>query len=92
MSDDKQRLQEKVDQQVKRIEDTEKHQDTWFANTIYLGSLGVVFILPVVFGAYLGSWLDEQLKGFSVSWTTSLVIVGVFIGGMNVYLMIRGED
>ncbi|MDX1810862.1 MAG: AtpZ/AtpI family protein, partial [Gammaproteobacteria bacterium] len=92
MTDDKKHLQSKVDLQVERIKDAEKHQATWFASTIYLGSLGIVFILPVIFGAYLGSWLDKQLAEYSVGWTTSLVIVGVFIGGMNVYLMIRGGE
>ena len=89
---DNDRLRKRVELQANRIKQAEKDKETWFANTVFLGTLGIVFILPVVIGAYLGSWLDQQLSEFSVSWTTSLVIVGVFIGGMNVYLLIRRED
>lgn len=85
-------LQKQIKTQAKRIKDAEKHRDTWFASTVFLGSLGVVFVLPVIIGAYLGSWLDKQLAEYSVGWTTSLVIVGVFIGGLNVYLLIKRDN
>ena len=55
----------------------------------YLGTLGAVFVLPVVAGAYLGDWLDSQLRGYSVRWTVTLIFVGVVVGAVNVYLMIR---
>ena len=40
-------------------------------------------------GAYLGHWLDGLVEGYSVRWTVSLILLGVFIGGLNVYLFIR---
>lgn len=89
---DEDKLRKRVDQQADHLRKAEKERDTWLANTVFLGTLGVVFIIPVILGAYLGSWLDKQLSEFSVGWTTSLVVVGVFVGGMNVYLMIRGGD
>ena len=89
---DKDRLSKRVKHQAGLLRKAEKDRETWFASTVFLGTLGVVFVLPVIIGAYLGSWLDKQFSGFSVGWTASLVIVGVFVGGMNVYLMIRGED
>jgi ATP synthase protein I len=46
-------------------------------------------VLPVIGGAYLGNWIDNQISGYSVRWTTSLIILGVMIGGMNVYLYIK---
>ena len=48
--------------------------------------------LPIVAGAYLGAWLDEKLKGYSVSWTITLILIGVFVGAMNVYLLVKGND
>jgi len=48
-----------------------------------------LFVLPVVGGAYLGRWIDSLLAGYSVRWTISLLMLGVFIGGMNVYLYIK---
>ncbi len=86
------RLRKRVEAQANRMKEAEKHKETWFSNTVFLGTLGIMFVLPVIIGAYLGSWLDKQLSEFSVGWTTSLVIVGVFIGGMNVYLFIRRGD
>jgi ATP synthase protein I len=89
---ERERLRKEVDQQARQLRKAEKSRDTWFASTVFLGTLGIVFILPVIIGAYLGNWLDKQLSGFSVGWTASLVIVGVFVGCMNVYLMIREDD
>lgn len=57
--------------------------------TMYLGTLGLMFVLPVVGGAYLGLWLDKLADGYSVRWTISLIMLGVFIGLYNVYYFIR---
>ena len=59
------------------------------AQTVYAGMLGLLFVLPVIGGAYLGNWIDNQISGYSVRWTTSLIILGVMVGGMNVYLYIK---
>ena len=70
-----------------RRADEERHQ--WLAQTIFLGSLGLVFVLPVIAGAYLGLWLDGRLEGYSMSWTLSLIFAGILVGALNVYLMMR---
>lgn len=57
--------------------------------TIYLGTLGFVFIWPIILGTYLGVWLDGKLKEFSVAWMLNLIILGVIVGAVNVYLMIK---
>lgn len=57
--------------------------------TIYLGTLGFVFILLIILGIYLGVWLDGKLNGFSVAWMLNLIILGVIVGAVNVYLMIK---
>ncbi len=84
-----QRLRDKVDQQARRMRKAERERDSLLAQTVYLGTLGVVFILPVVLGAYLGQWLDGLVAGYSVRWTLSLLLFGVVIGAMNVYLLVR---
>jgi ATP synthase protein I len=48
-----------------------------------------MFVLPVVGGAYLGQWLDGLSQGYEVRWTVSLIVLGVFIGAVNVYFFIR---
>ena len=39
--------------------------------------------------AYLGRWLDELLAGYSIHWTVSMILLGVFVGAMNVYLFMK---
>ncbi len=82
-------LKKSIRSHIEKIEKSKKEHTTILAQTVYLGTIGFIFILPVIMGAYLGLWLDEKLKGFSFSWTISLIIVGIFIGAMNVYLFIR---
>jgi len=88
MSDRKQ-LQNDVEQQVKRMKKAEKERPTVLAQTVFLGTLGLVFVLPVVAGAYLGRWLDNMVDGYSMRWTLSLLFVGLIVGGVNVYLLIK---
>ncbi len=56
--------------------------------TVYLTTLGIVIVLPIVAGAYIGSWLDDTVQGFSFSWTICLIIIGVFVGAVNVWLLV----
>ena len=71
------------------MRDAERERSTLMAQTIYLGTLGLVFVLPVIGGAYLGSWLDGMIEGYSMRWTLSLIFVGLVIGAVNVWLMVR---
>jgi ATP synthase protein I len=88
---DGERLKASVQTQTGRIRKAEKERRTLLANTVYLGTLGLVFVLPVIAGAYLGSWLDSRLKGYSFSWTVTLIVLGVFVGSIDVYLFVRGR-
>jgi ATP synthase protein I len=82
-------LKKSIKQDVDRINKAKKEKASILAQASFLGVLGLMFILPVIAGAYLGLWLDNKLKGFSISWTTSLIIVGVFVGAINVYLLMK---
>ncbi|HTZ58381.1 MAG TPA: AtpZ/AtpI family protein [Acidobacteriaceae bacterium] len=89
MRDEEERLKSSVQVQAGRIRKAQQEQRTVLANTVYLGTLGLVFVLPVVAGAYLGTWLDGRLKGYSFSWTITLIVLGVFVGAVDVYLFVR---
>jgi len=78
-----------VEEQADRRRKAEEDRPTLLGQTVYLGTLGLMFVLPVIGGAYLGVWLDSMSTGFSTSWTISLILVGVFVGAMNVWLFIR---
>ncbi len=82
-------LKKQVERQARRIKKAEKERPTLIAQTVYAGMLGLLFVLPVIGGAYLGNWIDNQFSGYSVRWTTSLIILGIIVGGMNVYLYLK---
>jgi ATP synthase protein I len=84
-----QSLHERVERQAERMRRAERERPTLMAQTVYLGSLGLVFVLPIVAGAYLGRWLDGMVEGYSVRWTLSLLFLGLVVGALNVYLMVR---
>ena len=83
------RLKASVQTQADRIRKAESARRTLLANTIYLGTLGFIFVLPVIVGAYLGNWLDNRMRGYSFSWTVTLIVLGVFVGAIDVYLFVR---
>lgn len=85
----RERLRQVVEKQAERRRKAEEDRPTLLKQTVFLGTLGLLFVLPVIGGAYLGAWLDGKVTGYSVRWTISLIIVGVFIGAVNVYLLIR---
>jgi ATP synthase protein I len=82
-------LEKNLERSARRIDRAERERRTVLAQTAYLGTLGIVFVVPVVAGVYLGRWLDGLFPGYSLRWTLSLLFVGIVIGAVNVYLMIR---
>ena len=83
------RLQAEVKKRVQRMERAERERDSLLAQTVFLGSIAGLFVVPIVAGAYLGHWIDEMQHGYSVRWTVSLILAGVFVGGVNVYLYLQ---
>lgn len=82
-------LRKRVEMQARRMKKAERERPTLWAQTVYIGTLGVLFVLPVVGGAYLGLWLDERAAGFSGHWTPLLIGLGIVLGAVNVYLFVR---
>lgn len=88
MNDDH-RLRQGVDRDARGFDRARRRQRTVLAQARFLGTLGLMLVLPIVGGAYLGRWLDDRLPGYSQSWTLSLLLLGVLVGAVNVYLMLR---
>lgn len=82
-------LRKQVERQARRMKKAERDRPTLIGQTVYIGTLGLVFVLPVVAGAYLGHWLDGKAPAYSIQWTVSLILLGVFVGAVNVWLFIR---
>ena len=82
-------LRKQVERQARRMKKAERERPTLISQTVYIGTLGLLFVLPVIGGAYLGQWLDSLAAGYSIRWTVSLILLGVFVGALNVYLFIK---
>ena len=87
--DEDDELNKRIERQAQRLRQADRERPTLMAQTIYLGTLGLVFVLPVVGGAYLGHWLDSLIEGYSMRWTLSLIFLGLVIGAVNAWLLIR---
>ncbi|MBP1685585.1 MAG: putative synthase protein [Deltaproteobacteria bacterium] len=87
MNDDKWR--QGVERDARRLEDAERGRRSLLAQTVFLGTLSVLFLAPLVAGAYLGRWLDGLSEGYSIRWTTSFIVIGIVLGAFNVYQFIR---
>jgi ATP synthase protein I len=86
---DQDKLTDEVAKQARRIKQAERERRTILAQSLYLGTLGLLFIVPLIAGAYLGRWLDSLYEGYSVRWTMSLIVLGIVAGAVNVYLLVR---
>lgn len=89
MSNEQEKLEEQVEKAAKRLERADKERSTVLAQTAYVGILGLLFVLPVIGGAYLGRWIDGLFEGYSMRWTLSLIFLGIVIGAVNVYYFVR---
>jgi ATP synthase protein I len=84
-----QKLKERIGVQTRRMKQAERDRPTLLGQTVFLGTLGLLFVVPVVVGAYVGQWLDGFVEGYSIRWTMSLIVLGIAIGAVNVYLLLR---
>jgi ATP synthase protein I len=87
MNDEKWRRE--VGRDATRLKVAERERRSLLAQTVFLGTLSVLFLLPLIGGAYLGRWLDGQSDGYSVRWTINLIILGLAFGVFNVYTFVR---
>jgi ATP synthase protein I len=82
-------LKEEVTKQIRRMKQAERDRPTLLRQTVYLGTLGLLFVVPVILGAYVGRWLDGLSSGYSMRWTLSLIVLGIGVGAVNVYLNVK---
>lgn len=86
------RLREKIARSAERHLEAEREQrrSIWFS----LGLLGVVgwsIAVPALLGIGLGQWIDSRWPGH-VSWTLTLLFIGVAGGCFNVWRWVKQES
>ncbi|MDD5460641.1 MAG: AtpZ/AtpI family protein [Methylococcales bacterium] len=86
---DQKNLKNKIDNQVKRIKKADQDRPNLLSQSVNLSSLVLVMLMPIIAGLYLGHWLDGMIEGYSMHWTLSLLFVGIVIGVLNVYFLIK---
>jgi len=74
---------------VQRLDNKMRRPASWVGMMLYGGTLGLLFVVPIVAGAYLGRWLDMQVTGYSVRWTISMILLGIGVGAYNVLRFLR---
>ncbi len=85
-------LRKAVEKQVKRMKRAEKERPTLLAQSVFMGTLALLFVLPVIVGAYLGNWLDNMAEDYSILWTMVLLFGGLILGIVNVYIFVREHE
>lgn len=88
-TDADERLGKEVDTRIRRMQRAERERSDLLAQSVFLGTVAGLFVVPIVAGAYLGRWIDEQIAGYSVRWTVGLICTGVAVGAVNVYFFVK---
>lgn len=89
---DRGKLIEDTDKDVRRLEEKERAPATWLGIAFYGGTVGLLFVAPIVAGAYLGRWLDTLVAGYSVRWTVSCIVLGIALGAYNALRFMRSRS
>ena len=82
-------FRESVERDAARQKKAEHQKSGLFGLFFYGGVLGLLLVLPMIGGAYLGRWLDSLSDTYETRWTVSLIILGVVCGLWNVYWYLR---
>lgn len=79
-----------ANKEKRKINALENKSNVWFG----LGMMGMVgwsVVVPVLFGALLGSWLDKKYPQ-TFSWTLTLLISGLLLGSVIAWYWVDKED
>jgi ATP synthase protein I len=68
----------------------QQKRGVWFGLGMF-GLVGWAVAIPTVLGIALGLWLDRNFPG-KVSWTVTLLFIGVVLGCLNAWFWVRRES
>lgn len=67
-----------------------KDRCVWFGLGM-IGTVGWSVTVPTLIGIIIGIQLDDRFKG-PISWTLTLMFVGLILGCLNAYLWVKKEQ
>jgi len=87
-----QRFREDVARRARRKQQAraQQHRAVWFSLGL-MGLVGWSVALPTLAGIALGWWIDRRWPS-DVSWTLTLLFIGVAIGCLNAWRWVRQES
>jgi ATP synthase protein I len=68
----------------------QQRHEVWFGFGMF-GLIGWSVAMPTVLGILLGLWLDRHWPGGRISWTISLLFVGIILGCLNAWRWVSRE-
>lgn len=89
-SDPHERFKREVERKARRKLRARKESESFM---FWLGMFGLVgwsVAIPTVLGAALGLWMDRTWPD-QVSWTLTLLLIGVILGCLNAWYWVRQE-
>lgn len=88
MNNDKKKnsFEEEIGKKASWIKKWRKKGILW-ETVIIIGAIGWMVALPMVIGGYLGTYLDKNVESDmgGISWTISLIALGLFIALYSVW-------
>ena len=84
----KEQVEKKADR--RRWAKTQKSSDVWFGFGMF-GLIGWAVAIPTIIGITFGIWLDHTWPVGRISWTVSLLFVGIILGCMNAWHWVNRE-
>lgn len=87
-----QKFRSSVERRAARHRRAERQADRsiWFSLGLF-GLVGWSIALPTLVGIALGLWIDARWPG-RVSWTLTLLFLGVIVGCINAWYWVRQES
>jgi len=83
-----QQVQKKTER--RRWAKSQEKRNVWFGFGMF-GLIGWSVAIPTVLGIALGIWLDRSLPVGQISWTLSLLLVGIILGCLNAWRWVNRE-
>jgi len=86
------RLEEQVQKKAQRRHwaQSQGRRSVWFGFGMF-GLIGWAVAMPTVLGIALGIWLDRHWPAGNISWTISLLFVGIILGCINAWRWVNRE-
>ena len=81
-------VQKKADR--RRWARAQKRHGVWFGFGMF-GLIGWAVAIPTLLGILLGVWLDHHWPVGRISWTISLLFVGIILGCINAWRWVNRE-